>query len=294
MTPLDQIVNVFKGLGSNVVSGAGKVAQGVGQDIYNTGRGMQGFHMMTPNVPTLGPQPPKTLQPVPSTPQGSVQEQLAKLAGAKGLPGIPIDTPLNQIPGVTHSKNQKGEMTVQPTPTPSPTPDLGVSTAASPSAIPGLPKSISDKFIDIVNNHILPITRSFGIPDAVAASQVGHESAYTQKPAGNNNYMGLKAKSYPGFAHFDTPEQAAIYYAQTVRALVPNLDQLKDKPLEVLKAMQSHKDPKTGKPSGNYEGNNADPTQYVYDVSHNAAWQTYGGGQALADNPWGKGQYASK
>lgn len=138
------------------------------------------------------------------------------------------------------------------------------------------------QFQQLLENHVFPVTDVFGIPRAVVAAQAAQESGYGTSPLSKqNNLFGLKAHSYPGFAHFDTPEDAARYYAQTVQSLSGgDLKKYKNDPLGLLKAIQSGK--------SHYEGDNQNPMQYVYDVSHNPLWRQYQGGNPSPTNPWGQ------
>ena len=148
--------------------------------------------------------------------------------------------------------------------------------APTPSQVP----NINQGFINALNNQILPVTRQYGIPDALVAAQAAQESGYGQKPAAQNNWFGLKAHSYPGFANFPSIGDAARYYAQTVQSLAGgDLSKYKGNSMAILKAIQ------TGKQ--HYEGDNPNPLQYVYDVSNNPVWKAYGGGAAMATNPKG-------
>lgn len=157
--------------------------------------------------------------------------------------------------------------TAQPTmasPTVTPTPPLPTPQGAV-TQVPGLPAQVSQNFTTMLNQHILPVTRQYGIPDALVAGQAAQESGYMQKPAGQYNFFGLKAHSYPGFANFQTPEEAARYYAQTIQALVPNIGQMNAQ--QGLMALQSGRQ--------RYEGDNPNPMMYVQSVSANPAFQVY-------------------
>lgn len=156
-------------------------------------------------------------------------------------------------------------------------PQMGQQQAANPSvtptpqiptSIPGIAPDVSNNMLSLLNNHIFPVTRKYGIPDALVAGQFAQESGFGTKPTKTNNYFGLKSH-HGGFAQFDTPEAGAEYYAQTVTNNVPNFDQLKNDPQALLKAIQSQG-------TKNYEGDNGNPMQYVSDVSKNPAWQAFG------------------
>lgn len=154
--------------------------------------------------------------------------------------------------------------------------------------LPTVIKGVPQNFLQTLNSQVLPITRQFGIPDAVVAAQAAHESGYGQSPAAKNlnNLFGLMhfnpQTGQRSIHSFASPQQAATFYAQTVQSLVPNLAQIKNNPQAVLQALQSGKQ--------RYEADNPNPQQYVYDVTQNPLWQAYGGGQPLATNPngWAK------
>ena len=180
------------------------------------------------------------------------------------------------ILGTQNPTSQQALIKTSITPTPTP----------PPSVITPAPQSlIHSEFADILNNRILPITRQYGIPDAMAASQAAHESGYGTSDAAqkNNNFFGLmhfdKNTGTRSIHYFATPEESAHFYGQTVKAIVPNLEQYKTATLSALKALQSGKQ--------KYEGDNPNPMQYVYDVSQNPYWQAYGGGEPLKENPKG-------
>ncbi len=162
-----------------------------------------------------------------------------------------------------------------------------LSTRKSPSQNQVIPRItpapqtlVHPDFANFVNEQLLPLTRKYGIPDAVAAAQAAHESGYGSSMAGNNNYFGLKAHSYAGFANFDSLEAAVKYYAETLAALAGNnLETFKNNPMGLINAIQSG--------TSHYEGNNPDPMQYIYDTTNNPYWQAYGGGQPMTENPNG-------
>lgn len=184
---------------------------------------------------------------------------------------------------VTYPGSQTPQPTTMPTATPKQSWPLGptIDRTSTPTSVP----NVSQSFIDVLNNKILPITRQYGIPDSVAAAQAAHESGYGSSPAAKNlnNYFGLMhfdPKTKQRSIHqFNSVEDAAHFYGQTVQALVPNVTQMKDKPMEVLKALQSGK--------SHYEADNPNPSQYVYDVSQNPLWGKYGGGSSMTTNPRG-------
>lgn len=162
----------------------------------------------------------------------------------------------------------------QPTQTPIQPTQPGVRQVPQmPTQIPGVTPEVSQHFLNIMQ-QVLPITRQYGIPDAVAAAQAAQESGYgTSQAAQANNYFGLMhwdpQTGKRSLHTFATPQQAATFYAQTVTSLVPNIQNMS--PYQALQALQSGKQ--------HYEGDNADPMQYVRDVSANPAWQAFGGGQ---------------
>lgn len=189
----------------------------------------------------------------------------------------PSDTP---VPSLMPAKSPTPSPTIaptatpttMPTPTPTQTPSVG-----APKSVQGVDQS----FVDILNNKILPITRQYDIPDAVVAAQAGAESGHGKSDIHRdyNNYFSLKFGGK--MHHYENIENGVRDYALTIKNMVPNLEQLKNNPLAVMQAMQGHK-------TGNFEGDNTNPMQYVYDVSHTPEWQAYGGGQPLAVNPWGQ------
>lgn len=141
-----------------------------------------------------------------------------------------------------------------------------------PTQIPGVQQDQAQNFTNVLNNHILPITRAHGIPDSLVAGQSGQESGYGKYATGNNYFGIMTWDPVTGkrfLKTFNSPEDAATEYAQTVTNLVPNIDKLKNNPRAILKALQSGK--------RRYEADNADPMTYVNDISSNPAWKAYGG-----------------
>lgn len=140
-----------------------------------------------------------------------------------------------------------------------------------PTQIPGLTLSQSQKFINNISGA-LPVTRKYGIPDAVVAGQAALESGNGQSPAGQYNFWGLKSNSHPGFANFDNIQQAATYYAQTVTNHVPNIKNMT--PSQVMYALQ-------GNGTQNYDApgpsDNGDPYTYSKKVMNTGAWKAFGG-----------------
>lgn len=259
------------------------------QGIQNFLGGLQGQHLLSPmaqqpaNAPVMQqPSPTPTMMPGQQEwmknnaqyMQGMSPEQMGTLyRTAVTAPGghyyQPSPTPQQAVLGAdTEAPAQPGVSQVK---------DL-------PQAIPGVKQEVSQAFTNILNNQILPVTRQYGIPDAVVAAQAAQESGYGTSPAATqqNNYFGLMhfdpQSGQRSIHSFQSPQEAAKFYAQTVSSLAG--DMTGKSPLEVMQALQGGK--------SRYEGDNQNPMQYVYDVSHNPAWQAYGGGTPYATNPWGK------
>lgn len=223
---------------------------------------------------------------------GAISNQMPRLLNAPQQQGVPLQPPIQHPaqPIVNHmtqrfaptvTPNVTATPTRQPSPTPAPQQAvLGAQTSpvvqpsptgieptagSMPQQIPGLAPQVSQNFLTTLS-QILPVTRQYGIPDALVAGQAAQESGYMQHPAGQNNFFGMRGHSTP-WANFQTPQEGATYYAQTITSLVPNIANLS--PEQALVALQSGRQ--------RYEGNNPNPMTYVNDIRQNPAWQAFGG-----------------
>lgn len=140
-----------------------------------------------------------------------------------------------------------------------------------PTQIPGLTSEQSQVFLNNISGAF-PITRQYGIPDAVVAGQAALESGNSLSPAGSYNFWGLKSNSHPGFANFNNIQEAAKYYAQTVTNHVPNIKNMT--PSQVMYALQSN-----GKQNYDAVGpsDNGNPYTYSKKVMSTGAWKAFGG-----------------
>lgn len=101
------------------------------------------------------------------------------------------------------------------TPTPSPTPTPTPTPTPKPTPIPviGVNSPETDEFLNTV---ALPITRKYGIPDAVAAGQFAGEGRLAGLGASRNNYYNIAAydNDLDSTVKYETPEKGIEAYAK--------------------------------------------------------------------------------
>lgn len=145
------------------------------------------------------------------------------------------------------------------TPTITPTP--------YPTPVPGI--KVNPQVEDFLTKTVLPITRKYGLPDAVVAGQYAAEGRGEGLGARRNNFFNLAAvDSNPNNAFtFDTPEQGIDAYAKYVSGQLANSEGVYQYPSDehrqkILNAYAEKKDPLKfikGLTSAGYAG---DPATY--------------------------------
>jgi flagellum-specific peptidoglycan hydrolase FlgJ len=117
-----------------------------------------------------------------------------------------------------------GLNTAAPTPTNMPTPTAMPTPTMTPPAFPNTTQ-YSDESQRFLEDVILPITRQYGIPDAVAAGQFGAEGRLGGKYAGRNNYFNIHAydSNSDSAYSYDTPEAGIEAYARLLSEDPKNL-----------------------------------------------------------------------
>lgn len=203
-------------------------------------------------------------------------ENIQNRFGGQPTP-IPVRQPgLTFGPTITPTPHPMLRPTVAPTATPTPAPTATPTAMPTPEGwvpipTPSMVPHVNQSFVDTLNNVILPVTRAAGIPDPVAAAQTAMESGHG-KTAVNNNYHGIMqwdAQGKRSLRSFNSPEESAKAYVQTLQHIVPDLTKYKNDPTGLLRALQSGKT--------RYEGDNADPMAYVQNVTNVPEWGAYGG-----------------
>jgi hypothetical protein len=150
-----------------------------------------------------------------------------------------------------NDSNTLAHMIATMTPTPSPT---------------AVPQDLPPASNNYLESQVLPRTRKYGIPDALAAGQWAAEGRFVEPQ--NNNWFNLM---YGGKVHpYQNLDTQTADYALTINNLLKNqgkdLKDIKD-PVEVLRLLQSGK--------SRFEGHQADPQSYVNLVSNTPEFQRY-------------------
>ena len=133
---------------------------------------------------------------------------------------------------------------------------------ATPTPTPAQKRSLKPS--EFLEANILPITREYGIPDALVASQYALEGGrVTSNP--QNNFFGLMRNGQLIF--YPSIEANVRDYALTIKNILKAknyfLPMNKD---EIILALQSGDKPR-------YEGHNADPLAYVYTIKSLPEWE---------------------
>lgn len=120
------------------------------------------------------------------------------------------------MPSAT-TPRQEGTLPVRVQPMPSPSP-MATQGQVMGATTQGQGK-IDAKVKDFLETKVFPITRQYGIPDAVAAGQFAAEGRFQGLGAERNNFFNINAVDHnPNLAHrYETPEQGIEAYASLIK-----------------------------------------------------------------------------
>lgn len=114
---------------------------------------------------------------------------------------------------------QRGPVAQGPTPTP--IPQYRAPSTPNPTPVPGV--RVADEVEQFIVDTILPITREYGIPDAVAAGQFAQEGRFKGVGAELNNYYNVgftdslaESGQYHQVPRYESPEAGIEAYARFI------------------------------------------------------------------------------
>lgn len=195
---------------------------------------------------------------------------------------IPTKNPAKKSNLIVFENKSTPTPTPTPTATPTPTPTPQVKGASTMRFKNGKPASTQQDVMQFIETTVLPITREYGIPDAVAAGQFAAEGRLQGLGASRNNFFNLGAYDSNVDNAFDykTPEDGVRAYADLIARKYPGVIGEKD-PVKAIQAVEKQGyagDPKTWRQRKKEQDGVETPYRSYSDfVMNNPEWRQYYG-----------------